>query len=1220
MPEIDNLSISISASAAAAIAELDKLASSLTRFSGASRKVKTSANEVEKGMEDVASSTQKAATNTSTLADKLGKLQSALSKTAPKFKELASAAVSIGRVSFSPVTSALGSLGNAAKSAYSSVTGLFSTISRIAFYRLIRTAIKMVTQALSEGIKTLYHYSETFSGTFYQSMNSIATSANYVKNSIAAMVSPLITAVTPVLTSIADKIVDVFNLINQFIARLTGQSTYTAAKKVSTLWDDATKKTAASTQKANSSASKSTKDTAKGISDTVKKTADEIKRYTLGFDELNILGKNKDNGGADSGAGGGSSGGLGDIALPTSSGASSSGTDYGSLFETRKIDGAVSDFADAIRQAFENQDWQGLGSLIGNKINSALDSVNWSGIGRKVGTALNGVIETAYYLLDTINFTNIGKHIAEFLNNAIEQINFNTLGRLMIKKMTIIPDMIIGFLVEFDWGQAAAKLSDFAIGCFEEITKWFRKYNWAELGGILYQKLEDIFTHIKYGEIANAFFTALDAALESGIGLLSGFFDGLANRFKKSVNWDSMTEDVKRAITSVMGLAGIAMGAVGAILTFSGINPGLGIPLMIAGGFAAGTAASLKWDGLSNKIDEVIKIVKAVVYPASFVIGCVLAFSGTNIPLGLGMMIAGAAGTYKTVKENWAEIYNKLRSPIGLVEALLSGALLTLGVLSIVGGRIGLGLGLVISGSAGLAGYFAANWDIIKQKLQGPIGTVTKIISDALLVLGVMALVGGRFGLGLGLIIAGASGLAGYATANWDVLKQKLQGPIGVITGILEAAKLVLGILAIMGGHFGLGIGLIISGAAGLATTIGVNWDNLKNLGETAVKKVQEGWNAAKNFVIDIKNDLYKLGSDAAKSVKKGWDAASDFVLNTEAKNNQNSGGVQSSTTSWRPDVDLSLVKRKLEVLFDKYVDFDVKVELVKDSWTTVAEWVNQSRGGNNDQLVELKRAGWTFIDSWAKLYQGGHVTKFVVLEKLGWNLVSSWVEGSMGWIVSSAVGLTKYGWSWVSSWVQSSIGGTVYQGVSLFINNWSSFVSTVSGALSGLRSWLGLAEGGAIEHGKVSRFAGGGVIHAYAGGTSSAHGSLFLAGEAGPEIVGHVGGRTEVLNKSQLAATMYSAVNAAMAPAAANFANAAAYMYQGANGYTEDDMETLIQLVRTGSEATERQNELLRQQNEYLRQINAKEFTTEISTADINRAQARSNRRAGTTIVPMTT
>ena len=42
-------------------------------------------------------------------------------------------------------------------------------------------------------------------------------------------------------------------------------------------------------------------------------------------------------------------------------------------------------------------------------------------------------------------------------------------------------------------------------------------------------------------------------------------------------------------------------------------------------------------------------------------------------------------------------------------------------------------------------------------------------------------------------------------------------------------------------------------------------------------------------------------------------------------------------------------------------------------------------------------------------------------------------------------------------------------------------------------------------------------------------HGTMFWAGEAGPEVVGHVGGRTEVLNQSQLAATMYASASAAL-------------------------------------------------------------------------------------------
>lgn len=67
------------------------------------------------------------------------------------------------------------------------------------------------------------------------------------------------------------------------------------------------------------------------------------------------------------------------------------------------------------------------------------------------------------------------------------------------------------------------------------------------------------------------------------------------------------------------------------------------------------------------------------------------------------------------------------------------------------------------------------------------------------------------------------------------------------------------------------------------------------------------------------------------------------------------------------------------------------------------------------------------------------------------------------------------------------------------------------------------IASGGVLNHGVWSS------IPKYAKGTTRAHGSLFVAGEAGPEVVGHVGGRTEVLNRSQMAATMYAAVKSAM-------------------------------------------------------------------------------------------
>lgn len=56
--------------------------------------------------------------------------------------------------------------------------------------------------------------------------------------------------------------------------------------------------------------------------------------------------------------------------------------------------------------------------------------------------------------------------------------------------------------------------------------------------------------------------------------------------------------------------------------------------------------------------------------------------------------------------------------------------------------------------------------------------------------------------------------------------------------------------------------------------------------------------------------------------------------------------------------------------------------------------------------------------------------------------------------------------------------------------------------------------------------------IPQYANGGSPTHGTLFAAGENGAEIVGNINRRTEVLNRSQIASAIYSAVASAMSNA----------------------------------------------------------------------------------------
>lgn len=122
-------------------------------------------------------------------------------------------------------------VGDSTKQSTSKLSQFFAAMKRIAMYRAMRAAIKAITNAFREGISNLYQFSVLIDGTFKDSMDSLATSALYLKNSLGAMVAPIVNALAPVIDMLVDKFVDLLNVFNQFIARITGASTWTKALK-----------------------------------------------------------------------------------------------------------------------------------------------------------------------------------------------------------------------------------------------------------------------------------------------------------------------------------------------------------------------------------------------------------------------------------------------------------------------------------------------------------------------------------------------------------------------------------------------------------------------------------------------------------------------------------------------------------------------------------------------------------------------------------------------------------------------------------------------------------------------------------------------------------------------------------------------------------------------------------------------------------------------------
>ena len=348
-----------------------------------------------------------------------------------------------------------------------------------------------------------------------------------------------------------------------------------------------------------------------------------------------------------------------------------------------------------------------------------------------------------------------------------------------------------------------------------------------------------------YGDEAEAISDVGDAAKKAGKSMAS--FDEINQLSNDSgssggagagggIGSDTIAPDfsamIKDQLTSITELfVGAALLALGAILTFSGANIPLGIALMAVGALAVWDAVSNHWGEIAGILQGQVGLITAIVSTALLAIGAILVFSGANIPLGLGLMIAGAVGLAATVAANWGSITEALQGPIGIITAIVSGALLVVGaILAFSGANIPIGIGLMAAGAVGLAAVAAVNWDTITAALRGPVGNIVAIVGAALLALGaILAFSGANLPLGIGLMVAGAAGLAATATINWDTIKTKLQGPIGKITAIVSAALLAVGaILAFTGASLPLGIGLMAAGAIGLAATAAVNWNTIQ--------------------------------------------------------------------------------------------------------------------------------------------------------------------------------------------------------------------------------------------------------------------------------------------------------------------------------------------------------------------------------------------------------
>ena len=289
-----------------------------------------------------------------------------------------------------------------------------------------------------------------------------------------------------------------------------------------------------------------------------------------------------------------------------------------------------------------------------------------------------------------------------------------------------------------------------------------------------------------------------------------------------------MIEDTLAEITTIV--SGFML-AVGAILVVTGVNIPLGVGLMAAGAVGLAATVGLNWTAMSSELASTLALITGVVGGFLLALGAIMAFSGANLPLGIALMALGGASLVSAAVINWHNSDQHLTDALTTLTGVLAGASLAVGaMLAFTGVATGLGIALIAVGAVTLVSAAALNWNSIPDALASPLSRVGLLVSGATLALGAILAFSGCMPLGIALMAIGATSLVSVMALNWNGLSDEIQNVIAIITTVVSVAFLAIGAaLAFSGANIPLGLALLAAGAVIMGTAIMPNWNDLSD-------------------------------------------------------------------------------------------------------------------------------------------------------------------------------------------------------------------------------------------------------------------------------------------------------------------------------------------------------------------------------------------------------
>lgn len=251
-------------------------------------------------------------------------------------------------------------------------------------------------------------------------------------------------------------------------------------------------------------------------------------------------------------------------------------------------------------------------------------------------------------------------------------------------------------------------------------------------------------------------------------------------------------KNTESTLTKIGAIVSGAALAVGAILAVTGNLP-LGIALMAVGAVSMGSSIALNTSKLSDEVKNTIGLITGIVSGALLAVGAILAISGVGLPVGMALMLGGVATFATAVVPKWDSLTGIVKGVISTLMAIIGAALLVIGIILLCAVPwMPLGIGLVVAGAAGLATAIVPNFNAIVDVIKTVFGSLLAIVSGALMVVGVlMLLCPATMGLGLAILFAGMAG--SFAAFKIDdnpitnFVKKMCNGILNIINKVIDA-------------------------------------------------------------------------------------------------------------------------------------------------------------------------------------------------------------------------------------------------------------------------------------------------------------------------------------------------------------------------------------------------------------------------------------------------